>query len=83
MFRLGQSMIVAVLLTIILLQTHKNAWPFLEAVDPGEAPEYYKVVSQPIDLRTVENRVKQHHYKKLASFIGESGGCAIFYLYTA
>lgn len=29
-------------------QNHKNAWPFLEAVDQNEAPDYYKVIKEPM-----------------------------------
>jgi len=30
------------------IQGHKSAWPFMEPVDPNEAPDYYKVIKQPI-----------------------------------
>ncbi|KAA0201313.1 hypothetical protein HAZT_HAZT007454 [Hyalella azteca] len=53
------------------LVAHKNAWPFLDAVDPSEVPDYYKVVRQPMDLRTIERRVKDHHYNRLADFVGD------------
>ncbi|KAF2367356.1 Zinc finger PHD-finger, partial [Trinorchestia longiramus] len=53
------------------LVSHKNAWPFLDAVDPSQVPDYYKVVRQPMDLRTVERRVKDHHYNRLADFVGD------------
>ncbi|XP_066966214.1 nucleosome-remodeling factor subunit NURF301 isoform X1 [Macrobrachium rosenbergii] len=50
---------------------HKNAWPFLEPVDPSEVPDYYKVVKEPMDLKTVENRVENKSYPRLAQFIGD------------
>lgn len=31
-----------------LIQSHKSAWPFLEPVDPAEAPNYYRVVKEPM-----------------------------------
>lgn len=31
-----------------LFQAHKNAWPFMEPVDPTEAPDYYKVIKEPM-----------------------------------
>ncbi|XP_071513894.1 nucleosome-remodeling factor subunit NURF301 [Panulirus ornatus] len=50
---------------------HKNAWPFLEPVDPSEVPDYYKVVKEPMDLKTVESRVEEKSYQRLAQFIGD------------
>ncbi|KAK8737071.1 hypothetical protein OTU49_004786, partial [Cherax quadricarinatus] len=50
---------------------HKNAWPFLEPVDPSEVPDYYKVVKEPMDLKTVESRVEERSYRRLAQFIGD------------
>lgn len=29
-------------------QAHKSAWPFMEPVDPNEAPDYYKVIKEPM-----------------------------------
>lgn len=32
------------------IQLHKNAWPFMEPVDPREAPTYYKVIKEPMGM---------------------------------
>lgn len=53
------------------LQTHKSAWPFMEPVDPNEAPDYYKVIKEPMDLQTIELRITERSYKKLSEFIGD------------
>ncbi|XP_055932201.1 nucleosome-remodeling factor subunit BPTF-like isoform X2 [Argiope bruennichi] len=53
------------------LMSHKHAWPFMKPVDPVEAPDYYKVIKEPMDLKTVEQRLNSHTYKKLADFIGD------------
>ncbi|XP_075219983.1 nucleosome-remodeling factor subunit NURF301 E(bx) isoform X3 [Lycorma delicatula] len=53
------------------LQTHKSAWPFMEPVDPAEAPDYYKVIKEPMDLQTIEYRINEKSYKKLSEFIGD------------
>lgn len=29
-------------------QAHKMAWPFLEPVDPNDAPDYYGVIKEPM-----------------------------------
>ncbi|XP_065199486.1 nucleosome-remodeling factor subunit NURF301 [Planococcus citri] len=53
------------------IQLHKSAWPFMEPVDPEEAPDYYNVVKEPMDLTTIELRVTDRKYKKLSEFIGD------------
>lgn len=53
------------------IQLHKNAWPFMEPVDPREAPTYYKVIKEPMDLQTVERKVNEQIYSTLSEFIGD------------
>ncbi|KAH9904222.1 histone acetyltransferase GCN5-like protein [Xylariomycetidae sp. FL2044] len=44
------------------VQNHKQAWPFLKPVNRDEVPEYYNVITSPMDLSTVEERLEQDHY---------------------
>ncbi|XP_059804274.1 nucleosome-remodeling factor subunit BPTF isoform X1 [Hypanus sabinus] len=53
------------------LQAHKMAWPFLEPVDPNDAPDYYGIIKEPMDLATMEERVHHRFYKKLTDFVGD------------
>ncbi|XP_063923379.1 nucleosome-remodeling factor subunit NURF301 isoform X3 [Zophobas morio] len=53
------------------LQAHKSAWPFMEPVDPTEAPDYYKVIKEPMDLQKIENKINDQVYTKLSEFIGD------------
>ncbi|XP_062936381.1 nucleosome-remodeling factor subunit BPTF isoform X3 [Cynocephalus volans] len=53
------------------LQAHKMAWPFLEPVDPNDAPDYYGVIKEPMDLATMEERVQRRHYEKLTEFVAD------------
>ncbi|XP_028841300.1 nucleosome-remodeling factor subunit BPTF isoform X3 [Denticeps clupeoides] len=53
------------------LQTHKMAWPFLEPVDPNDAPDYYGVIKEPMDLSTMEERVQRRYYNKLTEFVAD------------
>jgi len=32
------------------LQSHKMGWPFLEAVDPNEVPDYYQIIKDPMGM---------------------------------
>ncbi|XP_056608103.1 nucleosome-remodeling factor subunit BPTF [Triplophysa dalaica] len=53
------------------LQTHKMAWPFLEPVDPNDAPDYYGIIKEPMDLLTMEERIQKHFYSKLTEFVAD------------
>ncbi|KAG8445955.1 hypothetical protein GDO86_013721 [Hymenochirus boettgeri] len=53
------------------LQSHKMAWPFMEPVDPVDAPDYYGVIKEPMDLSTIEERIKSRSYKKLTEFVAD------------
>lgn len=35
---------------LFFFQAHKSAWPFMEPVDPTEAPDYYKVIKEPMGM---------------------------------
>lgn len=44
------------------IQNHKQAWPFLKPVDRDEVPDYYKVITSPMDLTTMEERLEKGDY---------------------
>ena len=44
------------------IQNHKQAWPFVKPVNRDEVPDYYNVITSPMDLSTVEERLEQDHY---------------------
>lgn len=46
-----------------LPQSHKMAWPFLEPVDPHDAPDYYRVIKEPMG-----KTVTKGHFKKRQCF---------------
>ncbi|XP_077589921.1 nucleosome-remodeling factor subunit BPTF [Stigmatopora nigra] len=53
------------------LQSHKMAWPFLEPVDAHDAPDYYRVIKEPMDFSTMESRLQKRHYRKLTEFVAD------------
>ncbi|XP_019939674.2 nucleosome-remodeling factor subunit BPTF isoform X3 [Paralichthys olivaceus] len=57
--------------TLRSLQAHKMAWPFLEPVDPNDAPDYYRVIKEPMDLSTMEERLQKREYVKLTEFVAD------------
>ncbi len=44
------------------MQNHKQAWPFLNPVNRDDVPEYYEVITSPMDLSTVEERLERDTY---------------------
>uniref|UniRef100_A0A2M4A664 Putative bromodomain-containing protein n=1 Tax=Anopheles triannulatus TaxID=58253 RepID=A0A2M4A664_9DIPT len=56
---------------IIQIQQHKSAWPFMEPVDQNEAPDYYRVIKEPMDLRKIESKIESRSYQMLSEFIGD------------
>ncbi|OJD18785.1 hypothetical protein AJ78_01192 [Emergomyces pasteurianus Ep9510] len=44
------------------IQNHKQAWPFLYPVDKDEVPDYYNVITSPMDLSTVEEKLERDDY---------------------
>ncbi|XP_032291521.1 nucleosome-remodeling factor subunit NURF301 isoform X1 [Drosophila virilis] len=68
---LTQNEVIELKSLIKQIQSHKSAWPFMEPVDPEEAPDYYKVIKEPMDLKQMENKLESNTYTKLAEFIGD------------
>ena len=48
------------------LWVHKYAWPFLQPVDPTslELPDYFDIITEPMDFKTVKNRLQDGVYKE-------------------
>lgn len=40
------------------------AWPFREPVDRQEVPDYFEVIKEPIDLSTIEKRIRKGDWYK-------------------
>jgi histone acetyltransferase len=58
-----------------LLETIKNdtevSWPFLAPVDPKIAPGYEEIIKDPIDLLTIEKRLKRGYYITREIFLAD------------
>ncbi|KAG4438919.1 histone acetyltransferase [Cadophora sp. M221] len=44
------------------IQNHNQAWPFLHPVNRDEVPDYYNVITSPMDLSLIEVRLHQDQY---------------------
>lgn len=39
------------------MRKHKSAWPFLEPVNKDDVPDYYDVITEPIDIKSIEKKL--------------------------
>jgi len=47
---------------------NESAWPFMKRVDEKDNPDYYELVKQPMDIETIQNKVKNREYKTKEQF---------------
>lgn len=53
------------------LQRHPCALPFLHPVDPSLVPGYSSIIKEPMDLSTVEAKLRSGHYASAYEFAGD------------
>ncbi|KAK9552743.1 histone acetyltransferase [Aspergillus fumigatus] len=44
------------------IQNHKQGWPFLQPLNKDEVPDYYNVITSPMDLSTIEEKLERDDY---------------------
>ncbi|CBI17923.3 unnamed protein product, partial [Vitis vinifera] len=49
-------------LLVSLMHDHPDAWPFKEPVDARDVPDYYDIIKDPMDLKTMSKRVESEQY---------------------
>ncbi|ONK60597.1 uncharacterized protein A4U43_C08F20300 [Asparagus officinalis] len=45
-----------------MMSEHPDAWPFREPVDARDVPDYYDVIKDPMDLKTMSKRLESEQY---------------------
>ena len=53
------------------LKANEHAHPFLQRVNKREAPDYYNVIKQPMDIGTMMKKLKQLQYKSKKEFVDD------------
>ncbi|KAK8864466.1 hypothetical protein IAR55_001715 [Kwoniella newhampshirensis] len=62
------------LLQLVLndLQNEPSAWPFVKPVDGNVVVDYYQVISNPMDLSTMEYKLENNHYESVEDFVADA-----------
>ncbi|KVH94344.1 Acyl-CoA N-acyltransferase [Cynara cardunculus var. scolymus] len=57
----------------IAMHDHGDAWPFKEPVDVRDVPDYYDIIRDPMDLKTMSRRVEsEQYYVTLEMFLADA-----------
>lgn len=68
--RVGQEELYESMEKVIMeLKAGEHANPFLQRVNKREAPDYYNVIKQPMDIGTMMKKLKQLAYKSKKEFV--------------
>jgi histone acetyltransferase len=51
-----------------MMKRHKSAWPFLEPVNKDDVPDYYEIVKDPIELKTISKKLQSNGYPDKDTF---------------
>jgi len=52
-------------------RNHQSAWPFLNPVDRKSVPDYYEHIKFPMDMKTMNERLKANYYCNKRLFIAD------------
>ena len=51
------------------LQSSSSSWPFLQPVNGEEVHDYYDVITEPMDLGTMESKLDKDQYESVEEFV--------------
>jgi transcriptional activator SPT7 len=70
--RIGQEELYESMEKVLMeLKACEHAHPFLQRVNKREAPDYYTVIKQPMDIGTMMKKLKQFQYKSKKEFVDD------------
>ncbi|ORY97377.1 putative histone acetyltransferase [Syncephalastrum racemosum] len=51
------------------LRDHASSWPFQDPVNADEVTDYYEIIREPMDLKTLEQNVENDAYSSMDEFV--------------
>ncbi|XP_073421544.1 bromodomain adjacent to zinc finger domain protein 2A-like [Dendrobates tinctorius] len=64
------------------MESHDDAWPFLEPVNPRLVPGYRKIIKNPMDFSTMRNKLLNARYTSYQEFAEDAelvfSNCQLF-----
>ena len=51
------------------MNAHKYSWPFQEPVSKVDVPDYYEIITDPIDLKSIQRKLSANQYTDKDNFI--------------
>lgn len=57
---------------LVELNGHASAWPFVAPVNASDVPDYYTVITNPMDLSTMETKLENNQYETVDDMIKDA-----------
>lgn len=57
---------------LVELNGHASAWPFVAPVNAADVPDYYTVITNPMDLSTMENKLENNQYETVDDMVQDA-----------
>ncbi|RUS81672.1 hypothetical protein EGW08_010589, partial [Elysia chlorotica] len=53
---------------LLTIKKNEHSWPFLEAVEEVNTPDFFEMIKEPMDLLTIERKVEERVYERKEEF---------------
>ena len=57
---------------LVELNAHASAWPFVAPVNANDVPDYYTVITNPMDLSTMESKLENNQYNTVDDLVQDA-----------
>ncbi|WFD39411.1 histone acetyltransferase [Malassezia japonica] len=57
---------------LVELNGHASAWPFVAPVNANDVPDYYTVITNPMDLSTMETKLENNQYETVDDMVKDA-----------
>lgn len=57
---------------LVELNGHASAWPFVVPVSANDVPDYYTVITNPMDLSTMESKLENNQYETVDDLVKDA-----------